>query len=384
MPHLAVAEPRSCCCHSPACPEAGTLLGTFSPQHQHGARAQIHLGGFLDCIGSSWGRDREVLELAGEAKSRAGRLDWAVLGLLQLLWHCQAQAVLGHIYLCSSHTAPGCCTWKSLKMLSFFIHFQSNTRVLPSSRRGAEIAAPLWAHMVQLTSHSGFYNGHFCDVPEAQPGSAQPCQPAGECYLAFFSSATMEGLCPESQHFSVGRAASNSLVSLTHTCVSSARWGEARIFQVRSCPLSCLPPERLKAQKWCSKEVDFNWSRWNILDTARFFGCWENCHYFPPKVSSPGRAAKNSRIMGFFSRFLSFSSFLFSALTLDLKPFPHPLNQMLEQDKPDEHNVPRGALGVFFHFCRTRTLQIELASRREAGAQWARWKLVVPRCPRVR
>lgn len=143
MPHLAAAEPRSCCCHSPACPEAGTLLGTFSPQHQHGARAQIHLGGFLDCTGSSWGRDREVLELAGEAKSRAGRLGWAVLGLLQLLWHCQAQAVLGHIYLCSSHTAPGCCTWKSLKMLSFFIHFQSNTRVLPSSRRGAEIAAPL-------------------------------------------------------------------------------------------------------------------------------------------------------------------------------------------------------------------------------------------------
>lgn len=51
--------------------------------------------------------------------------------------------------------------------------------------------------------------------------------------------------------------------------------------------------------------------------------------------------------MGLFSSFLPFSYFLFSALTLDLKPFPHPLNQILEQEEPDEHNVPKGALGFF-------------------------------------
>lgn len=41
-------------------------------------------------------------------------------------------------------------------MLLFFIHFRSDTRVLPGSRRGAEIAALLRAHTAELTSHTDF------------------------------------------------------------------------------------------------------------------------------------------------------------------------------------------------------------------------------------
>lgn len=197
--------------------------------------------------------------------------------------------------------------------------------------------------------------------------------------FGFFSSATIETLSPESQHFSVERAASHSLVSLTHTCVSSAGWGETRIFQVRSCPLSCLPPERLKAKaERCSdglKKLTSTESGETFKTHAWFKPCSTLAVGRMVIVSLsnwPGRAAKNSRIMGLFSWFLPFSSFLFSALTLDLKPFPHPLNQILEQNKPDEHNVPRGALGVYFHFCRTRTLQTELVSQRDEpdGSWW--------------
>lgn len=107
-------------------------------------------------------------------------------------------------------------------MLFLFINFQSNTRVLPSSRRGAEIAAPLSPHCSAW--FSSLLTLAFIMVTSVifQKPIVAVHSPASRVGNGFFSNATMETLSLECQNFSVGRAASHSLVSVTHACVSSA------------------------------------------------------------------------------------------------------------------------------------------------------------------
>lgn len=75
-------------------------------------------------------------------------------------------------------------------MLLFFIHFRSDARVLPGSRRGAEIAAPLRAHTAELTSHTDFLMVTFLRFQKPGVAVHSPATQVGNG--VFFGSATIE------------------------------------------------------------------------------------------------------------------------------------------------------------------------------------------------